>query len=97
MLKPGGQLGILDFSEPGGLIGKAYAIYFRRVLPAIGRAYPRQPETSRAYNYLPRSVDNFPPPRGHAGDDAGRRIRRVRLAALHLRNRRVVHRRRGRL
>src|SRR6202044_2704559 len=37
VLKPGGQLGILDFSEPGGLIGKAYTVYFRRVLPAIGR------------------------------------------------------------
>src|SRR4051812_9234231 len=32
VLKPGGQLGILEFSEPGGLIGKAYAVYFRRVL-----------------------------------------------------------------
>ena len=42
VLKPGGQLGILDFSEPGGLIGKAYAVYFRRVLPAIGRADLRQ-------------------------------------------------------
>jgi demethylmenaquinone methyltransferase/2-methoxy-6-polyprenyl-1,4-benzoquinol methylase len=38
VLKPGGQLGILEFSEPGGLVGKAYAVYFRRVLPAIGRA-----------------------------------------------------------
>src|ERR1039457_389853 len=37
VLKPGGQLGILDFAEPGGLIGKLYAVYFRRVLPAIGR------------------------------------------------------------
>jgi demethylmenaquinone methyltransferase/2-methoxy-6-polyprenyl-1,4-benzoquinol methylase len=37
VLKPGGQLGILEFSEPGGLVGKAYAFYFRRVLPAIGR------------------------------------------------------------
>ena len=36
-LKPGGQLGILEFSEPGGLLGKAYGVYFRRVLPAIGR------------------------------------------------------------
>src|SRR5579862_4620116 len=31
VLKPGGQLGILEFSEPGGLTGKAYAVYFRRV------------------------------------------------------------------
>ena len=37
VLKPGGQLGILEFSEPGGLIGKIYALYFRRILPAIGR------------------------------------------------------------
>src|SRR5580692_1169181 len=27
-LRPGGQLGILEFSEPGGLMGKAYAVYF---------------------------------------------------------------------
>ena len=26
VLKPGGQLGILEFSEPGGLIGKLYAL-----------------------------------------------------------------------
>ena len=59
VLKPGGQLGILDFSEPGGLIGKAYAIYFRRVLPAIGRLVCGK---DGAYNYLPESVGNFPPP-----------------------------------
>jgi demethylmenaquinone methyltransferase/2-methoxy-6-polyprenyl-1,4-benzoquinol methylase len=59
VLKPGGQLGILEFSEPGGLIGKAYAVYFRRVLPAIGRAICGK---AGAYNYLPASVGNFPPP-----------------------------------
>jgi demethylmenaquinone methyltransferase/2-methoxy-6-polyprenyl-1,4-benzoquinol methylase len=59
VLKPGGQLGILDFSEPGGLIGKAYAVYFRRVLPAIGRAICGQ---AGAYSYLPASVGNFPAP-----------------------------------
>jgi demethylmenaquinone methyltransferase/2-methoxy-6-polyprenyl-1,4-benzoquinol methylase len=59
VLKPGGQLGILDFSEPGGLIGKAYAVYFRRVLPAIGRAICGQ---AGPYSYLPTSVGNFPAP-----------------------------------
>jgi demethylmenaquinone methyltransferase/2-methoxy-6-polyprenyl-1,4-benzoquinol methylase len=59
VLKPGGQLGILDFSEPGGLVGKAYAVYFRRVLPAIGRLICGK---DGPYNYLPTSVDNFPPP-----------------------------------
>ena len=59
VLKPGGQLGILDFSEPGGLIGKAYAVYFRHVLPAIGRMICGQ---AGPYSYLPTSVGNFPPP-----------------------------------
>jgi demethylmenaquinone methyltransferase/2-methoxy-6-polyprenyl-1,4-benzoquinol methylase len=59
VLKPDGQLGILEFSEPGGLIGKAYAVYFRRVLPAIGRAVCGN---AGAYNYLPTSVGNFPSP-----------------------------------
>jgi demethylmenaquinone methyltransferase/2-methoxy-6-polyprenyl-1,4-benzoquinol methylase len=59
VLKPGGQLGILDFSEPGGLVGKAYAVYFRRVLPAIGRMICGN---DAAYNYLPASVGNFPTP-----------------------------------
>ena len=59
VLKPGGQLGILDFSQPGGLIGKAYAVYFRRVLPAIGRLICG---AEGPYAYLPSSVGSFPPP-----------------------------------
>ena len=59
VLKPGGQLGILDFSEPGGVIGKAYAVYFRRVLPAVGRLICGR---DGPYNYLPASVGSFPPP-----------------------------------
>lgn len=59
VLKPGGQLGILEFSEPGGLLGKAYAVYFRRVLPAVGRAICGQ---EGPYSYLPASVGRFPQP-----------------------------------
>jgi demethylmenaquinone methyltransferase/2-methoxy-6-polyprenyl-1,4-benzoquinol methylase len=59
VLKPGGQLGILEFSEPGGLMGKAYALYFRRILPAIGRMICGK---DGPYNYLPSSVGSFPPP-----------------------------------
>jgi demethylmenaquinone methyltransferase/2-methoxy-6-polyprenyl-1,4-benzoquinol methylase len=59
VLKPGGQLGILEFSEPGGIMGEVYAVYFRRVLPAIGRLLCGK---DGPYRYLPTSVGNFPSP-----------------------------------
>jgi demethylmenaquinone methyltransferase / 2-methoxy-6-polyprenyl-1,4-benzoquinol methylase len=59
VLKPGGQLGILEFSEPAGLIGRAYSVYFRHVLPAIGRMICGQ---DGPYSYLPASVGGFPSP-----------------------------------
>jgi demethylmenaquinone methyltransferase/2-methoxy-6-polyprenyl-1,4-benzoquinol methylase len=59
VLKPGAQVGILDFSEPTGATGKLYQIYFRRVLPAIGRLICGK---DGPYNYLPKSVQRFPAP-----------------------------------
>ena len=58
-LKPGGEMGILDFSEPGGWTGKLYAFYFRRILPAIGSLLSG---VSGPYRYLPSSVRQFPAP-----------------------------------
>jgi demethylmenaquinone methyltransferase/2-methoxy-6-polyprenyl-1,4-benzoquinol methylase len=59
VLAPGGELGILDFSEPRGAMGRLFRFYFRRLLPAIGR---RISGDSGAYGYLPESVQRFPPP-----------------------------------
>jgi demethylmenaquinone methyltransferase/2-methoxy-6-polyprenyl-1,4-benzoquinol methylase len=59
VLRPGGEVGILDFGEPRGAFGKIYRLYFRRVLPAIGTVISgvRGP-----YAYLPASVAKFPAP-----------------------------------
>ncbi len=59
VLAPDGEVGILDFGEPKGLVGKLYRVYFRRVLPAIGTLISgvRGP-----YSYLPASVLRFPSP-----------------------------------
>jgi demethylmenaquinone methyltransferase/2-methoxy-6-polyprenyl-1,4-benzoquinol methylase len=59
VLAPGGEVGILDFGEPKGLIGKVYRVYFRHVLPAIGTMISG---VSGPYKYLPASVQRFPPP-----------------------------------
>lgn len=59
VLKPGGEIGILDFGEPGGVMGKLYAFYFRHVLPAVGSLISG---ASGPYRYLPRSVHRFPAP-----------------------------------
>lgn len=59
VLKSGGEVGILDFSEPGGLLGRLYAFYFRHILPRIGTMISG---VSGAYTYLPASVERFPTP-----------------------------------
>ncbi|MFP5230490.1 MAG: class I SAM-dependent methyltransferase [Acidobacteriota bacterium] len=59
VLRPGGEVGILDCSQPGGAIGRLFGFYFRHVLPAIGA---RISGDAVAYGYLPSSVEGFPPP-----------------------------------
>jgi demethylmenaquinone methyltransferase/2-methoxy-6-polyprenyl-1,4-benzoquinol methylase len=59
VLKPGGECGILDFSEPKGLMGNLYRIYFKQVLPRVGTMLSG---VSGPYEYLPISVKRFPEP-----------------------------------
>ena len=57
VLKPGGQLLILEFSEPKSkLFNKVYQFYFKKILPRLGALLSR----ADAYRYLPESVDYFP-------------------------------------
>jgi demethylmenaquinone methyltransferase / 2-methoxy-6-polyprenyl-1,4-benzoquinol methylase len=59
VLRADGEVGILDFGEPKGVLGHLYRFYFKRVLPKIGTAISgvRGP-----YAYLPASVEKFPEP-----------------------------------
>jgi demethylmenaquinone methyltransferase / 2-methoxy-6-polyprenyl-1,4-benzoquinol methylase len=59
VLRPGGECGILEFSEPTGMVGTLYDVYFKSVLPRIGRLISGN---NGAYSYLPASVGRFPPP-----------------------------------
>ena len=58
MLKPGGQLVVLEFSYPKNPLVKGfYNFYFSKVTPFIGRIFSKD---TRAYTYLTESVKAFP-------------------------------------
>lgn len=58
VLKPGGQVYILEFSTPTIFPFKQiYDLYFRYILPVLGK---RISKDSSAYTYLPESVKAFP-------------------------------------
>ena len=59
VLRPGGECGILECSEPEGLLRKFYDLYFQRILPKIGNSISG---VKGAYSYLPASVARFPGP-----------------------------------
>ena len=58
VLRPGGQLFVLDFSEPQTpILGNLYQLYFQRILPKIGGWISGNHD---AYSYLPASVCGYP-------------------------------------
>lgn len=58
VLKPGARFVILEFSTPSNaLVRSGYHAYFHNVLPWIGGVVSGH---KTAYQYLPRSVANFP-------------------------------------
>ena len=57
VLRPGGQVTILEFSYPSNkLIRWGYDLYFSHVLPLVGRLVSRD---KTAYTYLNKSVKSF--------------------------------------
>lgn len=58
VLKPGGVIAILEFSRPTGfLFKKIFNVYFKYLLPLVGRFTSKDP---KAYRYLYESVQAFP-------------------------------------
>jgi demethylmenaquinone methyltransferase/2-methoxy-6-polyprenyl-1,4-benzoquinol methylase len=58
VLKPGGVLAVLEFSQPQGVPFKQlYSFYSRFILPGIGKLVSKD---ASAYTYLPESVEAFP-------------------------------------
>jgi demethylmenaquinone methyltransferase/2-methoxy-6-polyprenyl-1,4-benzoquinol methylase len=58
VLKPMGQVFILEFSMPDKFpIKQVYKLYFKYILPKIGEWVSKD---SYAYSYLPASVEKFP-------------------------------------
>ena len=57
-LKPGGEVGILEFTEPrSAFVRSFYHLYLRRIVPHVGGTISG---SHAAYSYLPVSVSKFP-------------------------------------
>lgn len=60
VLRPGGRLVVLEITPgPRGLLGSAFRLYFRRLVPLLGALLAGEGE---AYTYLPESAAAFLPP-----------------------------------
>ena len=58
VLRPGGRLGILEITQPRGVLRLFYRLWFDGLVPLLGKLLPG----GSAYSYLPASVRRFPGP-----------------------------------
>ena len=83
VLKPGGQLVILELATPDSpLVKPFYNLYTRRIIPWLGSRIAGNRE---AYTYLPASIERFP-----KGDAFLEKIRNSRFPILNCRQRKLT-------
>jgi demethylmenaquinone methyltransferase / 2-methoxy-6-polyprenyl-1,4-benzoquinol methylase len=56
VLSDGGRLGILEITQPAGVLAPFYRLWFERIVPLLGKPF----SGGSAYTYLPASVRRFP-------------------------------------
>jgi demethylmenaquinone methyltransferase/2-methoxy-6-polyprenyl-1,4-benzoquinol methylase len=75
VLKPGGVLAILEFSQPSNRAFAAlYGFFSKQVLPRVGRMVSGSRD---AYSYLPESIQKFPGP-----DDLAQEMREAGFSSV---------------
>ncbi len=83
VLKPGGQLAILELATPDNpLVKPFYNLYTRRIIPWLGSRIAGNRE---AYTYLPASIERFP-----KGDAFLEKIRNSQFPILNCRQRKLT-------
>lgn len=83
VLKPGGQLIILELATPDSpLVKPFYNLYTRRIIPWLGSRIAGNRE---AYTYLPASIERFP-----KGDAFLEKIRNSQFPILNCRQRKLT-------
>ncbi len=75
VLRPGGRLGILEITQPRGVLAPFYRLWFDGLVPLLGKVLPG----GSAYTYLPASVRRFPGPEDLVRDIAAAGFTDVRF------------------
>lgn len=81
VLRPGGKLVVLEFSQPGGLTGRIYRWYMRHICPVLVSFFSHN---KRAYAYLGDSIQAFPEGARFTAvlDSLGYKVTRARALTL---------------